>query len=262
MSRPWLVFWLLLWPLAACASRAPAPPPDLTQRAGFDQRLGARIPTDARFHDADGKSTDLRTLANGKPLLLALGYYRCPNLCDVVLNGMAHTLDGLDLQPGRDFEVAFVSIDPAETPADARHTRAMLARMHPAAHVPRWHFLTGDRASIGALAQAVGFRYFYDADLHQYAHAAGLVAITPDGRVAQYFFGVSWPPASLRLALVDASHGQLGSLIDRLVLLCCGYDPTTGRYSLAIGRTMQVLGVAFVLALALWLLWLRARART
>jgi protein SCO1/2 len=246
---------------AAWATRAPPPPVDLDQRVGFDQHLGAPVPLDARFADADGRPVDLRTLAGGKPLLLALGYYRCPNLCDVVLNGMAHSLARLDLEPGRDFEVAFVSIDPAETAADARHARAMLARMHPQARVPRWHFLTGDKGSIDALATAIGFRYFYDARLQQYAHAAGLVAITPNGKVAQYFFGVSWPPASLRLALVDASQGRLGNLVDRLVLLCCGYDPTTGRYSLAIGRTMQALGVAFVLALAGWLLWLKARAR-
>jgi protein SCO1/2 len=251
---------ILLMPVT-WASQAPPPPPDLTQRAGFDQRLGAQVPLDMLFRNADGKPADLRTLAHGKPLLLALGYYRCPNLCDVVLNGMAHTLATLDLQPGRDFEVAFVSIDPAETPADARRTQAMMASMHPEAHVPRWHFLTGGQASISALSKAVGFRYFYDEPLHQYAHAAGLVAVTPHGEVAQYFFGVSWSPASLRLALVSASHGQLGNLVDRLVLLCCGYDPTTGRYSLAIGRSMQVLGVAFVLALGGWLAWLRARAR-
>ncbi|HET6806392.1 MAG TPA: SCO family protein [Frateuria sp.] len=256
------VVWLLvlLMPVAR-ATRAPPPPADLSQRAGFDQRLGAEVPMDARFVDADGAPVDLRTLAEGKPLLLALGYYRCPNLCDVVLNGMAHTLGGLDLRPGRDFAVAFVGIDPAETPADARHAQAMLAHRHPDAHVPRWHFLTGEPAAIGALARAIGFRYFYDERLHQYAHAAGLVVVTPDGKVAQYFFGVSWPPASLRLALVNASHGGLGSLVDRLVLLCCGYDPTTGRYSLAIGRTMQVLGVAFVLALAGGWLWLRRRRR-
>lgn len=246
---------------AAWATRAPAPPADLAQRVGFDQRLGAQVPADARFEDAAGHPVELRKLAGGKPLLLALGYYRCPNLCGVVLNAMAHTLARLDLKPGRDFEVAFVSIDPGETVADARHAQAMLARMHPDAQVPRWHFLAGDQASITALARAIGFRYFYDERLHQYAHAAGLVAITPGGKVAQYFFGVSWPPSSLRLALVGASQGRLGSLADRLVLLCCGYDPTTGRYSLAIGRVMQVLGVAFVLALAFWLLWLRRRAR-
>lgn len=256
-----LAMLFLLWMPVAWATQAPPPPPDLAQRAGFDQRLGAHVPLDARFQDADGRSVDLRTLARGKPLLLALGYYRCPNLCDVVLNGMAHTLSRLDLQPGRDFEVAFVSIDPAETPADARQAQAMLARMHADAHVRHWHFLTGDPDSIAALSHSIGFRYFYDDHLHQYAHAAGLVAITPDGTVAQYFFGVSWPPASLRLALVSASRGQLGTLIDQLVLLCCGYDPTTGRYSLAIGRTMQVLGVAFALALAGWLAWLKARGR-
>jgi protein SCO1/2 len=255
-----VLLWLVLMP-AAWATRAPPPPADIAQQVGFDQHLGAPIPLDTRFMDADGQPIDLRALARGKPLLLALGYYRCPNLCDVVLNGMAHTLARLDLRPGRDFEVAFVSIDPAETPADARHARAMLARMQPQAQVPRWHFLTGDQTSIGALARAIGFRYFYDARLQQYAHAAGLVTITPEGKVAQYFFGVSWPPASLRLALVGASQGRLGNLVDRLVLLCCGYDPTTGRYSVAIGRTMQVLGVAFVLVLALWLLWLKTRAR-
>ena len=260
VSRLALLIALCL-PLAALANHAPPPPPDLTQRAGFDQQLGAHVPMDAHFHDADGTPVDLRTLARGKPLLLAMGYYRCPNLCDVVLQGMAHSLAQLDLEPGRDFAVAFVGIDPAETARDAHRTQVMLARMQPSAHVAQWHFLTGEPPAIAALARAIGFRYFYDARLHQYAHAAGLVAITPDGKVAQYFFGVSWPPASLRLALVSASQGRLGSLIDRLVLLCCGYDPATGRYSLAIGRAMQVLGGAFVLALASWLAWLRARAR-
>jgi protein SCO1/2 len=246
---------------AVSATQAlPPPPPDLDQRAGFDQRLGASLPMDAHFRDAAGRVVDLATLSHGKPLLLALGYYRCPNLCDVVLHGMAHAMAGLDLEPGRDFGVAFVSIDPTETPADARHSQAMLARMAPKAGVSRWHFLTGDAGSIHALAQAIGFRYFYDTRNHQYAHAAGLVVATPQGRVAQYFFGVSWPPASLRLALVGASRGRLGNLIDRLVLLCCGYDPTTGRYSLAIGRAMQALGAAFVLALGGWLLWMKRRA--
>jgi protein SCO1/2 len=243
------------------AGHAPPPPADLTARAGFEQHLGASLPLQARFRDASGQVLDLRTLADGKPLLLALGYYRCPNLCDVVLQGMARTVAGLDLKPGRDFELAFVSIDPRETPADARHAQAMLARMQPAAQVPRWHFLTGEQDAIGPLARAVGFRYFYDAQLKQYAHAAGLVVVTPQGQVAQYFFGVSWPPSSLRLALVDASRGRLGNLVDQLVLLCCGYDPTTGRYSPVIGRSMQVLGVAFVLALLGWLAWLKARAR-
>lgn len=257
--RGFLALLMSLLGATAAARQAPPPPPGLDQRAGFDQQLGAPLPTDAHFQDADGRAIDLATLAHGKPLLLALGYYRCPNLCDVVLHGMAQAIAGLDLQPGRDFEVAFVSIAPGETPADARHSQAMLARMQPRASVPRWHFLTGDASAIHALARAIGYRYFYDPRLHQYAHAAGLVVVTPQGKVAQYFFGVSWPSASLRLALVGASHGRLGNLIDQLVLLCCGYDPTTGRYSLTIARAMQALGAAFVLALGGWVWWLRRR---
>ena len=254
-----LALVLALVAATVAATQAPHPPPDLTQRAGVDQRLGASLPIKARFRDAEGRTVDLATLADGKPLLLALGYYRCPNLCDVVLHGMAHAMAGLDLKPGRDFAVAFVSIDPRETPADARHSQAMLARMNPHAGVPQWHFLTGDVASIQALAAGIGYRYFYDTRNRQYAHPAGLVVATPQGRVAQYFFGVTWPPASLRLALVGASRGQLGSLIDRLVLLCCGYDPATGRYSLTIARAMQALGAAFVLALGGGLWWLRRK---
>lgn len=256
----WLASVLGLWIATASAMPALPPPPDLAQRAGFEQRLGASLPMQTRFRDSDGQVRDLRTLGRGKPLLLALGYYRCPNLCDVVLAGLAHSVAKLALAPGRDFEVVFVSIDPRETAADARRSQAMLARMQSAAQVARWHFLTGDAAAVGALARAVGFRYFYDARNHQYAHPAGLVAVGPHGTVAQYFFGVSWPAASLRLALVQASRGRLGSLVDQLVLLCCGYDPATGRYSLAIGRIMQALGIGFALALAGWLVWLRRRA--
>ena len=237
-----LLFWL---PLVAAAGLPP--PADLDQRAGFDQRLGAQVPTALHFRDADGRSVTLAELADGKPTLLALGYYRCPNLCDLVLHGIAHALPDLRLRPGADYQVVFASIDPRETPADARHAAHMLAQMNPAAHVDRWHLLTGDQASIHGLAQAVGFRYFHDPRNDQYAHAAGLVVLTGQGRVAQYFFGVGYAPDALRLALVDASHGKLGSLIDRLVLLCCGYDPGTGRYSVLIGRVMQMLGVAFVL---------------
>lgn len=259
MKRGLLMLALLLAASAALA-HAPAPPTDLDERAGFDQRLGLSLPMDATFRDSNGRAVSLRKLADGKPLLLALGYYQCPNLCDVVLDGIAHSVARMKLQPGRDFQVVFVSIDPRETPAMATHSQQMLTRMHPRANVPRWHLLTGDQSSIHALAQAVGFRYFYDPRNHQYAHAAGLVAVTPQGKVAQYFFGVGYRPESVRLALVGASAGRLGNLVDQLVLLCCGYDPTTGRYSVLIGRVMQVMGCGFVLLLGGWLLWVRRRA--
>lgn len=215
----------------------------------------------AHFRDANGHDVTLADLADGKPTLLALGYYRCPNLCDLVLHGIAHALPDLRLGTGEDYQVVFVSIDPREAPGDAQHAAQMLAKMNPAARVDRWHLLTGDQASIHALAQAVGFRYFLDKRNDQYAHAAGVVVLTGQGKVAQYFFGVSYPSAALRLALVGASHGKLGSLIDQLVLLCCGYDPSTGRYSLLIGRVMRILGIGFALLLVAGVFWFRRRER-
>lgn len=251
-----LGFWL---PLAAGAGIPP--PKNLDQHAGFDQRLGEQVPMSPHFRDSDGRVVTLAELADGKPILLALGYYRCPNLCDLVLHGIAHALPTMPLRPGEDYQVVFVGIDPRETPADARHAAQMLARMNPAAGVDRWHLLTGDQASIHAVAQAVGFRYFHDPRNDQYAHPAGLVVLTGQGKVAQYFFGVGYPPSALRLALVGASHGKLGGLIDRLVLLCCGYDPSTGHYNVLIGRVMQGLGIGFVLLMLAGFWWFRGRAR-
>jgi protein SCO1/2 len=249
---------LLLW-LPLMASAGLPPPKDLNQRVGFDQRLGRPVPMTLRFRDAAGRSVTLGELADGKPTLLALGYYRCPNLCDLVLQGMARAIPAVPLRPGEDYQVVFISIDPHETPTDAAAAVHMLAQMHSAASVARWHLLTGDQASIHGVAQAAGFRYFHDPRNGQYAHAAGWVVLTEQGTIAQYFFGVSYRPDALRLALVNASHGRLGNVLDRLVLLCCGYDPSTGRYSLLIGRVMQVLGVGFVLLMLLGSCWLRRR---
>jgi protein SCO1 len=252
---------LLLWlPLVTVAGVPP--PKDLNQRAGFDQRLGQQVPMTLHFRDANGREVTLAELADGKPTLLALGYYRCPNLCDLVLRGIARALPTLRLRVGEDYQVIFVSIDPRETPADARDAARMLAQMNPAAEVDRWHLLTGDQASIHSTAQAVGFRYFRDSRNDQYAHPAGLAVLTGQGGVAQYFFGVSYPPDALRLSLLSASHGKLGSLIDRLVLLCCGYDPSTGHYSVVVGRVMQGLGIGFVLLMLAGFCWFRRRAPT
>lgn len=252
-----VAFWLLAG--AALAADALPPPPDLNQRVGFDQHIGDTVPLALDFRDANDREVSLRGLAHGKPLLLALGYYRCKNLCGVLLQGMAHSVAAMALRPGSDYAVAFVSIDPRETPADAAASQRRTAGMAPHAEVADWHFLTGGAAAIRELTHAVGYRYFYDPRIDQFAHAAGVVVLAGDGRVAQYLFGVQFPPRTLRLALVGASHGRLGNVIDQLVLLCCGYDPSTGRYSLLIGRVMQVLGGASVLLLGLALLCLHRR---
>jgi protein SCO1/2 len=236
-------------------------PPDLHQRVGFDQELGAQVPLDTVFHDASGKAIHLRDLLHGKPVLLVPGYFTCKTLCSVVRTGVAKGVRGTGFTPGTQFDVVLVSIDPHETPADARHAQQMDTANHPGAGVAQWHYLTGPQASIAPLMHGIGFRYMFDARSDQFDHATGIVVLTPDGKVSQYLFGVKFPPETLRLALVDASHGAIGNLIDRLELLCCQYDTSTGRYTLTIHRIMQGLGISFAVLLAGFVVFLR-RAET
>ena len=252
----YLLLLCCVW--AVCAS-ATVPPRDLTQRAGFEQKLGSPLPMTARFADASGRKASLGDWMASRPTLLMLGYFRCPNLCDVTEQGLAHAIAKSGLKPADGVSVLFVSIDPRDTPADARATQAKLAQMPDDANAAAWHFLVGDAASIDALARAAGFHYFYDARLDQYAHPAGLVIATADGRVNQYLMGANYVPQSVRLAVVAASHHTLGSIVDQLVLLCCGYDPATGRYTVTITRIMQGLGIGFVALLLLMFVLLRRR---
>lgn len=268
-KRPFLMYlcgWLLLAAVGvtsahdSTATASLPPPADLNSRTGFDQRIGATLPMGLALRSADGRSETLSQIADGKPLLMAFGYYHCPNLCDVTLHGMASVAAQMSLRAGADYHVVFLSIDPNETSSDAREAQDMLASMAPRAGVSTWTFATASPVDITSVTRTVGFRYFLDPRNGQYAHPAGIVVITPDGRVAQYFYGVGYDANALRLALVDASGGKLGSVIDRLVLLCCGYDPATGRYSLLISRLMIALGCGFVGALAMGFVWLNRRS--
>lgn len=242
--------------LAATPAHVRAPP-DLHQRVGFDQELGARVPLDAVFHDARGEAVRLRDLLHGKPVLLVPGYFTCKTLCSVVRTGVAKAVRGTRFTPGKQFDVVLVSIDPRETPSDARRAQRLDAANHPGAGVAQWHYLTGPQTSIAPLMHGIGFRYLFDARSNQFDHATGVVVLTPEGKVSQYLFGVKFPAETLRLALVDASHGGVGNLIDRLVLLCCQYDTSTGRYTLTIHRIMQGLGVSFAMLLAGFVVLLR-----
>lgn len=257
--------WLVAVALAfvGAASATTPPPRDLTARAGFDQHVGASLDLHARVRDDAGHEVGLRALADGKPLVLAFGYYRCPNLCDLTLHGMAAALARIPLDPASDYRVVFLSVDPGETAGDARQASDMLRAMDAgaAARIAHWTFATAAPDTIASLTAAVGFRYYFDAGIQQYVHPAGLVIVTPDGHIAQYFFGVDYAPDALRLALVDASGGRLGNVIDQFVLLCCGYDPATGRYSLLVSRIMIVLGSLFVLAMGIGVYRLARRTR-
>jgi protein SCO1/2 len=251
-------FVCLLLTLAPPVHADSRPPPDVLQRVGFDQRLNQLVPLEAHFVDEAGRSVRLGSYFRGRPVVLALGYYACPNLCGIVFDGMVKALGETGLDAGKDYGVVIASIDPREGPDVARRTRAKLAARHPGLKADAWHLLTGDQPAIAALAQAVGFRYFYDEKTGQYVHASGILVLTPRGRVSHYFYGVSYDPRDLRLGLVDASAYRIGNRVDLLVLLCCHYDPTTGKYSLLISNVMRLLGGATVLVLgAFILLWLR-----
>jgi protein SCO1/2 len=256
-----LVVVLLALSMSPAIAAAPAAhvraPPDLHQRVGFDQELGAQVPLDTLFHEASGKAIHLRGLLHGKPVLLVPGYFTCKTLCSVVRTGVAKGVRGTGFTPGTQFDVVLVSIDPKETPADARHAQQMDTANHPGAGVAQWHYLTGSQTSIAPLMHGIGFRYMFDARSDQFDHATGIVVLTPEGKVSQYLFGVKFPAETLRLALVHASHGKVGNIIDRLVLLCCQYDTSTGRYTLTVHRIMQGLGISFAVLLAGFVVFLR-----
>lgn len=231
------------------ATRAPD---GLLNAIGFDQRLGARLPLDVPFQDAAGVAVRLGELLRRKPALLVPNYYTCTNLCSSMRAAVAQAVGGSGLTPGVDFEVLLVSIDTREGAVEARSAQRADAAAHPAGGSAHWSYLTGSEASVSTLMRTIGFRYFLDSRNGQYSHAAGMVLVTPDGRIAQYLFGVQVLPQTLRLALVGASRGGIGTLADRLLLLCCDYDASTGRYNLTIRWVMTGLCVVTLLGLG-WL---------
>jgi protein SCO1/2 len=244
----------------AAAQQTPAAPPttpdQVVQTVRIDQKLDAQVPLDLSFRDEKGAAVRLGDyFAPKKPVILAIVYYRCPMLCTLILDGVVNSLREMKFSPGQEFDVVAVSVDPKETPElAADKKKAYLELYNRPATEKGWHFLTGDEANIKALADAVGYRYTYDAKTGQYAHASGIMVLTGKGRVARYFFGIEYPAKYLRLALVEAAQGKIGTPADKFALFCFQYDPMTGRYGLAIMRVTQVAGVATFLVLASFML--------
>jgi protein SCO1/2 len=230
-------------------SSAPAPLPSALQGVGIDQRLNAQVPLDLVFRDEFGRPVPLSTFfQHGKPVLLALVYYQCPMLCTLVLNGVETSLKAVSFNPGRDFEVVALSFDPADTPElAAKKKENYLRRYARPGAANGWHFLTGGEANIRALTQAVGFRYKYDPATRQFAHASGIMILTPEGRISRYFYGVEYAPRDLRLGLVEASANKIGTPVDQLLLFCYHYDPATGKYGAVAMGLVRFGGIAFVL---------------
>ena len=232
---------------------------------GVEEHVDARLPLDVEFLDEDGLTVRLSDYFDGvRPVILTLNYYRCPMLCGLQLNGVVTGLEQLDWTPGIEFEMVTVSIDPLETPelAKAKKDNYLRRYQRPAA-ARGWHFLTGRQDNIERLAETVGFGYTYDVESGQYAHAAAIFVITPDGRVARYLYGIEYPPKSLKLALMEASKGEIGSPLDQLIMYCYHYDPSSRRYAPVAMNIMRVGGgaTALVLGVTLGTWWLRESRR-
>ena len=229
------------------ASTIPAP----LREIGFDQNLDQLVPLDTPLVDEAGHAVRLGDFFGKRPVVLVFAYYDCPMLCTQVINGLSSALGVLSLEPGKDFEIVTVSFDPRDTPATATAKKAVyLDRYKRPGAAAAWHFLTGDPASITRLTRAAGFRYVWDDQTKQFAHPTGVIVLTSEGRLARYLFGIEYGPRDLRLALVEASAGKVGTPVDALLLYCYHYDPMTGRYGLVIMRAMRIGGAATVFALA------------
>src|ERR1700688_2791005 len=237
----------------------------ILSKVGITQNLNAQIPPDLVFRDETGKSVRIGEFFGQKPIVLSLVYFDCPALCTEVLNGELRTMKAISLNLGKDFEAVTVSFEPKDIPALAKAKRDVYAGQYgrPGA-ADHWHFLTGEQESIDALTNVAGFRYAYDSSIHQYAHAAAILVLTPDGRIDRYFYGVIYPARDVRLGLVEASEGKIGTLTDHALLYCYQYDPMTGRYGVAIMNVLRAAGGLTVLLLGIFMtmMFLRERKRS
>lgn len=231
------------------------------QDVAFEQKLGEPVDLSLPFVDDEGNAVTLADYFHeGRPVILALVYFECPMLCNMVLNGTVRSLRPLTMDPSEDFEIVVVSFDPDE---DYRIAHAKMGNYIQSYSRPGtedgWHFLTGTTASIDALTDQVGFRYVYDEATDQFAHASGITVLTPEGMVSRYLFGIDFPPKDLRLALTEASDGEVGGVVEQLLLLCFSYDPTTGRYGATIMFFIRLAAGLTVLVLVGAIIWSRRR---
>jgi protein SCO1/2 len=224
--------------------------PDLLKDVGIEQKLNGQVPLDLTFKDEQGKQVKLKDYFHGKPVVLSLVYYECPMLCNQVLNGLTSSLKVLTFDIGQDFDVITVSFNPRDEPKTAAEKKATYTRWYnrPGAE-DGWHFLTGYPSEIDTLTKSVGFRYAYDPVTGQYAHASGIMLLTPDGKISRYLYGIEYMPTDLRLGLVEASENKIGSPVDQVLLFCYHYDPTTGKYTVATMNSLRVGAILTIIGL-------------
>jgi len=256
--------------LAACALHAQTVPsnmgptastmPAALQNVGFEPPLNGQMPLDLSFRDETGRDVHLRDYFGQKPVVLAFVYYNCPMLCNQVQQGVVGTLRMLSFNPVRDYEVVFVSFDPRETPdMAAEKKKVALAHFRRPETASGWHFLTGSKESIDAATHAANFRYSFDAKTNFFAHASGVMILTPGGRISRYFYGVEYPGRDMRLGLVEASAGKIGTPIDHVLLFCYHYNPTAATYSASILKIIRLAGVLTIVCIVSGILYFRRR---
>lgn len=256
----WLLLVLAVSPLAADQrivdpSKMPGPLKNVT----FEQHLGSQLPLDATFRDETGNAVKLGDFFGKKPVILTFVYYDCPMLCTLILNGLAKALAVLTFDPGREYEVVAISINPKETPQQAATAESTtVKRFGRQETAPGWHFLVGSQDQIDRVASIAGYGYQFVPETGEYAHASGIVVATPGGQIAQYYFGIEYSPKDIRLSLVEASEQKIGGVIDQVLLYCYRYDPAQGKYTTAVMRILRVAGGLFVAGLLLFL-WLAFR---
>ena len=270
MKRVHTIFGVAALLAVACTLRAQTIPgspgptastmPAVLRNVGFEPPLSGQMPLDLHFRDETGRDVLLREFFGQKPVILAFVYYSCPMLCDQVQMGVVGSLRMLSFNPGRDYQVLFVSFDSRDTPElAAEKKKTALSHFRRPETASGWHFLTGSKESIEAATKAANFRFTFDAKSNLFAHASGVLLLTPDGRISRYFYGVEYPGRDMRLGLVDASAGKIGSPIDHVLLFCYHYDPTTAKYSASILKIIRVGGILTILCIVGGILIFRRR---
>jgi protein SCO1/2 len=230
--------------------------PPAVQETDVDEHLGQFVPKELKFTDSHGKPVTIGDYFPGdsKPVLLVLNYYRCPQLCGLILNGVIDALKELDWTPGEQFRLVSVSFDPRELTVDAsRKQEAALDALSISGQYERWPFLTGDEESIRALTHSLGFQYQYDERTDQFAHAAVIFALGPDGKISRYLYGVKFPAQDVKLSLLEASEGKTGTFLEKIWMVCYHYDPASRKYGLAILLFLRTGAILIFIAVALFL---------
>lgn len=214
----------------------------------FDQKLDSQVPMDATFRDEAGKTVQIGSYMKGKPVILVSVFFKCTMLCSEMLKETVRATKDLKFSAGQEFNVVALSIDERETPKIAAEAKAEYMKEYnrPGAE-KSWHFLTGKEADIRRVTDSIGFHYKYDPKSDQFAHPNGIVVLTPHGKVARYFYGITYPPRDLKFGLMEASVDKIGSPVDQLLLMCFHYDPVTGKYGVLIMNVLRLVSAALVI---------------